>query len=458
MALEKTYNWHNWSGSIQSHVRQFVQPSSIEELARLIGSYNRAGRHVRVVGAGHSFTPLVKTNDILLSLDKLQGIESVDAASSTAIVLAGTRLKRLGADLLAQGMAQENLGDIDVQSIAGAISTGTHGTGIQFGSLSTQIEGFTLITANGEILECSNEQHPEIFKAAQVSLGMLGIIVKVKLRVVPAKKLHFESRRETLSSCLAQIEDYKNKNNHFEFYWFPHTEAVQTKFLNETTATVTGSNLWGRFNKVVLENGLYWLLSESCRLFPSASKSISHISALGVASVKEVDYSHRLYATPRMVRFQEMEYNIPAEHFSTVLAEIKESITRQQTRVHFPVECRFVHEDDIWLSPAYQRPSAYIAVHMYRGMPYREYFQQIEEIFKRYQGRPHWGKMHTQNGSSLAQLYPRWDDFKRIRAELDPHGLFLNDYLQRLFAIETLPSSHSFQATALKDSTESQSS
>lgn len=437
MALAKTQPWHNWSGSVASNIRQLVKPASIEELADLIGNYSREGRHVRVVGAGHSFTPLAKTNDILLSLDKLQGIESIDADGSTATILGGTRLKLLGDKLLAQGFAQENLGDIDVQTIAGAISTGTHGTGIHFGSLSTQVVGLTLITANGDILECSAEQHPEIFKAAQVSLGTLGVIAKVKLRVVPAKRLHFKSQREKLSDCLAQLEDYKNSNDHFEFYWFPHTESVQTKFLNQTSAAVTGNNLWSSFNKVVLENGLYWLLSESCRLRPTLSKSISNISALGVASVSEVDYSHRVYATPRLVRFQEMEYNIPVEHFTTVLAEIKESISTHHTQVHFPVECRFVHEDDIWLSPAYQRPSAYIAVHMYKGMAYRAYFQQIETIFKRYQGRPHWGKMHTQDGTTLASLYPRWHDFQRIRAELDPQGLFLNDYLQRLFAINT---------------------
>ncbi len=433
MATGQTKSWHNWSGSVQSSPREIVKPGSINHLTKAIGAYGREGRHIRVVGAGHSFTPLVQTDDVLMSLDQLQGIEAIDTERQTVTVLGGTRLKALGEALLAQGVAQENLGDIDVQSIAGAISTGTHGTGIRFGTLSTQIDGLTLVTSAGELLECSPNQNSEIFKAAQVSVGTLGVIAKVRLRVVPAKRLRFQSHREKLAKCIANLDQYKQQNSHFEFFWLPYTQWVQAKFLNETDAPATGSNLWGKFNKVVLENGVYWMLSECCRLAPRLCQPISKFSATAIASVNEVDYSHRLYATPRMVRFQEMEYNIPAEHFKTVIAEIQECITRQQFAVHFPVECRFVHADDIWLSPAYQRESAYIAVHMYRGMPYQDYFQHIEAIFKRYQGRPHWGKMHTQTAESLAALYPRWHDFRRIRAALDPQGIFLNDYLRRLF-------------------------
>jgi FAD/FMN-containing dehydrogenase len=285
-------------------------------------------------------------------------------------------------------------------------------------------------------LTCSAEQHPDIFKAAQISLGMLGVIVKVKLRVVPAKRLQFHTRREQLHVCLEQLEDYKQNYSHFEFYWMPYTEWVQAKFLHETDEKATSSNVWSVFNKIVLENGVFWLLSEISRIFPTSAPTISKISARGLSTTSEVNYSHRLYATPRAVRFQEMEYNIPSEHFPAVLNEIRACIDKHKFAVHFPIECRFVHADDIWLSPAYQRPSAYIAVHMYKGMAYQEYFRQIEEIFRRFQGRPHWGKLHTQNAESLAALYPRWQDFQRIRSSLDPKGLFLNDYLRNLFAIK----------------------
>jgi FAD-linked oxidoreductase len=437
MSIRQTERWSNWSGSVKCAPHQVVKPRNIEELAQIIGQYGRDGRHVRVAGSGHSFTPLVQTGDVLMSLEQMQGIEAIDTTRGTATVWGGTWLKNLGNALFERGLAQENLGDIDEQSITGAISTGTHGTGVHFGTLSTQVEGITLVTASGEIIECSPGQNPDVFKAAQVSLGTLGVIAKVKLRVVPAKRMHFQALRTKLADSVANLEKYKQENSHFEFYWFPYTDWVQAKFIKETTDPETTGSFWSNFNKIVLENGVFWLLSESCRLVPGFSKSVCRISGQSIANVEEINYSHRLFTTPRWVRFQEMEYNIPAEHTSAVIAEIQECIERHQFKVNFPLECRFVHADDIWLSPAYRRESAYIAVHMYRGMPYKPYFRHIEEIFKRYQGRPHWGKIHTRNAGELAELYPRWHDFRRVRAALDPQGIFLNDYLRELFDADT---------------------
>ena len=452
--------WSNWSGSVQCMPQEVIYPESIEKLSEVIRTHSQQGRHMRVVGSGHSFTPLVQTGDILLSLDRLQGIERIDADrknGGTVTVLGGTNLKRLGDDLLARGLAQENLGDIDVQSISGAISTGTHGTGMRFGTLSTQIEALTLVTATGELLECSPETNADIFKAAQVSLGTLGVIASVKLRVVPAKSMHFQSHSERLSDCLAKLERYKQENEHFEFFWFPYTNEVQAKFINVTTAPASTRNLWntlwGNFNKVVLENGVYWVLSEGCRLVPRLCQTVSNISAHAVATVDEIDYSHHVFATPRWVRFNEMEYNIPAQHVSTVIEEIRACIDQHQFAVHFPIECRFVHSDDIWLSPAYQRESSYIAVHMYRGMEYKPYFRHVEEIFRRYDGRPHWGKMHTLDARRFAELYPRWHDFRRIRAMLDPQGIFLNEYLSQIFDAEKdIPSQENTSAVKIDTS------
>jgi FAD-linked oxidoreductase len=433
MSILQGERWQNWSGSVQGTPRQIALPGSLNELVQRMSTFARDGRRVRVVGAGHSFTPLAQTDDVLMSLDNLQGIESIDSERGVATVLGGTNLKLLGDTLFARGLAQENLGDINVQSIAGAISTGTHGTGVNFGSLATQLEGLTLVTASGDILECSPEKNPDIFKAAQVSLGTLGVIAKMKLRVVPAKRLHYQGHRKKLVDCLTNLEQYKRENTHFEFFWLPYTEWVQAKFLNETSDPPSKNTLWGNFNKIVLENWVYWLLCASSRAIPRLSKSVCRISASSIANVEEINYSHRLFSTPRMVRFQEMEYNIPAEHTGAVFNEIQECIERHQFAVNFPLECRFVHSDDIWLSPAYQRESAYIAVHMFKGMPYQAYFHHIEEIFKRYQGRPHWAKMHTRSAGELAALYPCWQDFRRIRAELDPQGMFLNSYLRELF-------------------------
>lgn len=442
-------HWQNWSGSVHSTPREIVQPTSIAEVAQQVGAFGRSGRHVRVVGAGHSFTPIAQSDDVLMSLDKLQGIIAIDAEHSTAKVYGGTRLAALGAALNEHGFAQANLGDIDQQSIAGSISTSTHGTGVNFGSIASQVVGLTLVTANGDVIECSTDQHPELFKAAQVSVGMLGVIVAVTLRVVPAKRLRLQTRRERLSTCLEHLESYKHENAHFEFYWFPHTDATQVKFMNETDAPATKSTIGANFNKIVLENGALWVLSESCRLFPRISRRVSKTMVAGITPLDEVNQSHKLFATPRMVKFQEMEYSIPADQFTTVLAEIRERVDQQRYRVNFPIECRFVKGDDIWLSTTYGRDSAYIAVHMYRGMEYATYFREIEEIFTRHEGRPHWGKMHTRDAAYLAACYPHWDDFRRIRAELDPHGVFLNDYLRRLFAVDVpVPMSATFSDIA----------
>ncbi|GJN76049.1 hypothetical protein PLICBS_010160 [Purpureocillium lilacinum] len=351
--------------------------------------------------------------------------------------MGGTRLRWLGEELRRRGLAQENLGAIDAQTIAGAVSTGTHGTGPAFGSLATQLAGLTLVTASGALLECSPEQDADIFKAAQVSLGMLGIIVKVKLRVVPAALLHYHERRGKLSETLRDLERHKQKNDHFEFYWFPYTDRVQARYLNRTNSRhVNKHSCWRRFNQFAVENYARGLLSEMCRLVPSFCKVACRLSGRCVATVDEINYGHRLFPAPRLVRFHELEYSVPAEHAITVLRQVQRSIQEHRFAVNLPVQCRFVSADDIWLSPAYRRDTAYIAVHMYRGMPHEAYFCSMQDIFKKYSGRPHWGKMHTCTASELRALYPRWEDFQRVRRHLDPEGIFLNEYLRTLFGTD----------------------
>ncbi len=433
-------NWRNWSGSVHSHPREVIMPASIDELAQRVAEISRAGRHLRVVGAGHSFTPLVGTDDALVSLDRMQGIIRADEAAGTVTVLGGTRLFRLGPDLQARGVAQENMGDINQQSIAGAISTGTHGTGAGFGSIATQVEALTLVTANGDVLECSRAQNAEVFDAARVSLGALGVIAAVTLRVVPAKRVRLVTRRERLSHMLEHLEEYKRDNSHFEFYWFPYTDGGQTKFVNETDDATSGGGLWANFNKIVVENGALWVFSKASQLVPPLAPTICKISLAGISPLNEVNDSHRIYATPRMVRFQEMEYSIPADQFTTVMGEVQARITQRRYKVNFPIECRFVRGDDLWLSTAYGRDSAYIAAHVFRGMPYKDYFAGLEEIFTRYGGRPHWGKHHTRDAAYLAAHYPRWADFQRVRAQMDPNGVFLNDYLRGLFGVDAVVS------------------
>jgi len=404
----------------------------VSDIIAIVRECRERGCGLRVVGAGHSFTPLAWTDGVLISLDRNAGLEHVDPAAAQATVRAGTQIKVLGELLFAHGLGQANLGDIDVQSIAGAISTGTHGSGATLGSISTQVVALTLVTAAGELLECSETHHREIFKAAQVSLGALGIITSVTLQLLPAYRLDYTWRRETLDECLSNIADYWRENRNFEFFWLPYSDGALTKRMNITDAPAREKNVLRQFNELVLENGVFWAFSELCRRFPAASPRVSVLLSKLISGGRDVNYSHKIFATPRLVKFQEMEYSLPAENLTAALRALDACIRRQRFLVHFPVECRFVRADDIYLSPASGRDSAYIAVHMYKGMQYRAYFDAAEAILRAYGGRPHWGKMHTLTAHELRPLYPRWDDFSAVRRQLDPEGLFLNAYLRTL--------------------------
>jgi FAD-linked oxidoreductase len=425
-------SWQNWSGSVTAQPQAIRYPASLDEIAAIVREAHARNVNVRVVGAGHSFTPLVQTDGVLVSLDRFAGIESVDFAARRATVRAGTRIKALGEQLFAHGLAQENLGDIDVQSIAGAISTGTHGTGITLGSLSTQVVGLTLVTGTGEVIECSEQQHRDIFKAAQVSFGALGIIATLTLQLALAYRLDYTWRREPLAGVLDGLERERQAERNFEFFWFPYSEWAQVKRMHVTDAPAQPRNVLRKLNDLVLENGAFWVLSEVARRFPAASARIARLCGDLVGSGHDINYSHKVFATTRLVRFQEMEYSLPAEHMAAAIRAIAAYIRRERVRVHFPIECRYVHADDIDLSPAHGRDSAYIAVHMYRGMPYRDYFAGVEAILRGFGGRPHWGKLHTLTARELQPLYPRWEAFQAARRRLDPAGVFQNAYLKTL--------------------------
>lgn len=431
---QDSLTWSNWSGNVQASPQTVRYPDSIEAVVEVVRMCRQEGRKLRVVGTGHSFTPIAASNDVLVSLDRMQGLVRVDPEARTATVWAGTKLKLLGEKLFEHGLAQENMGDINVQSIAGAISTGTHGTGREFGNMATQVIGMTIVTGTGEVLECTEESHPEWFKAMQVSLGVLGIIVQVTLRLQPAFKLAYESKRIPLKSCLQQLSVLADENRHFEFYWFPYADPCQVKLMNETNAKVTNRKVRDYISDVLLENTAFHLLSEVCRKLPRMSPSVSRLSASQVPVSRKVNYSHQMFATQRLVRFNEMEYNIPAAAMPAVIEEMRETMAREKFDVHFPIECRYAKGDDIWLSPAYERDSAYIAVHMYKGMLYEDYFAAMERIFLRHGGRPHWGKMHSLQAAQLKEIYPMWERFCAIRETLDPDRILLNDYLLKLFA------------------------
>jgi L-gulonolactone oxidase len=433
MSTTTTRSWQNWAGSVSATPAAMPAPDSLEAIRAIVRDVAARGGCLRVVGAGHSFTPLVATNDTIMTLDGYAGLVSVDAGSAQAVVKAGTRLYDLGTGLAAHGLAQENLGDINVQSLAGALSTGTHGTGAGLGVVATQARALTLVTGDGEVVRCSESERPELFKAAQVSLGALGVITEVTLQAMPVYKLKATKGPARLDDLLANLETHKRDHRHFEFFWFPHTDRAQVKFLDVTNepAETPGFGKWA--NDVVLENGAFWALCEASRVVPAFAKTASRIAGAAISGSTEVNWSHLIFATPRMVRFLEMEYALPAESLSAALEEVRASIAREGFAVNFPLEVRFGRGDDIWLSPAYGRDTAYVAVHMYRGMPHEAYFAALEAIFIRHGGRPHWGKLHTQTAATLRDLYPMWDAFQAQRTELDPQGVFLNDHLRKLF-------------------------
>lgn len=424
--------WKNWSRSVVSHPEKILYPSSIEEICSLVKEAGKLGKKIRVVGAGHSFTKLVKTDSWLVSLDRLSGIVELDTENETVTVLGGTRLFHLGEELAKAGYAQENLGDINVQSIAGAISTGTHGTGKVFGNIPSQVVEMTIVTASGELMTLSETENPSYFRAGLVSLGSFGIIVRVKLRMIKCPVYEYKSDKVLFSELLEKLDHFIEANRHFECYLFPYSDSVQIKTMNMTKKQPQSLKLH-RFEALILENYLFFLLSEMCRMFPKMTRSVSRLAAKTIGRTMIAAHSYQLFATPRLVKFNEVEYCIPREQMKSALQEIQEMIERNQYEVHFPIECRVVKADDIWLSPSYQRESAYIAFHMYKGMPYEKYFFDMETIMKKYDGRPHWGKMHKRTSQELELLYPKFTDFLELRKELDPDGMFLNEYLEGMF-------------------------
>jgi FAD/FMN-containing dehydrogenase len=287
-----TTSWHNWSGSVTARPESIRNPATLDEIVGIVREARARGTKVRVVGAGHSFTPLVETDGVLISLERYAGLESVDHVTHQATVRAGTTIKALSQALHSHGLAQENLGDIDVQSIAGAISTGTHGTGIALGSLSTQVVGLTLVNGVGEVVRCSEQQHRELFKAAQVSLGALGIITLVTLRLVPAYRLDYTWVREPLSATLERLDQERDANRHFEFFWFPYSTWALVKRMNTTQAPADTNSVLRQVNDLVIENGVFWLLSEIARRFPSTSAQVARLCGALISGGHDVNHSH----------------------------------------------------------------------------------------------------------------------------------------------------------------------
>jgi L-gulono-1,4-lactone dehydrogenase len=425
--------WRNWAGDERCLPATLERPSASEEIAAAIGRAAARGQRVRVAGAGHSFSDIVATDGCLLRLDRMTRLLDVDRASGLVRVQAGITIGELGRRLAEHGLAQENLGDIDVQSIAGAISTATHGTGAGLRNISAQVAELTLVLADGSTLQCSRERDPEVFRAALVGLGALGAIAEVTLRCVPAFTLHAVDEPAPLGQTLERFEELALGNDHFELFVFPHADTALTRTNNRTDEPPRPRGRISAYaNDVLLANHAFGLLCRAGRRMPGRIAQINRLVTRLAGRSERVERSTAIFASPRLVRFTEMEYALPREHTPLAVRRVLETIERRGFAVPFPIEVRTVAADDALLSPAAGRESGFVAVHMYEGMEWEPYFRAVEEIMDELGGRPHWGKRHFQTAASLRPRYPDWDRFQAVRARLDPEGRFANAWTDRV--------------------------
>lgn len=385
--------WSNWSGSVTSEPRRIVRPRTEEDLVSAMRGAAVDGLNVRVYGTGHSFMPLAATDGVLISLDDLQGIVSCDPSRMTATVWAGTKLTRVGELLLERGFAMEQLGDINVQSIAGAIGTGTHGTGPSLRNIPSQVVGLRIVTTGGEILECTTESDPDLMRAARVSMGTMGVFSTVTLRVLPAYQLHERIWQLGADDCLEQLDDLIAATRHFEFFWYPRTDRCECKRLQPTTED----------------------------------------PATPLPEGERVGWSANILPSVREMKFNEQEYSVPAEAGPDCFRAVRKRMLSHHPGVVWPVEYRTLAPDDAHISTAHERATVAISIHQDARLPFHEFFDDIEAIFVAHDGRPHWGKIHTRDAAYLRRQYPRWDDFCAARDRMDPAGRMLNPYLAGLF-------------------------
>jgi L-gulono-1,4-lactone dehydrogenase len=425
--------WCNWAGDESCRPKAVVHPGSIEEIAAAVMRAEREGLRVRVAGAGHSFSDIACSDGMLIVLDRFQRVLEVDRESRLVRVQGGITIAQLNARLAGEGLALENLGDIDVQSIAGAISTATHGTGARLPNISSQVVALTLVLADGSTLECSHEADPDLFCAARVGLGALGVVAEVTLRCVPAFTLLGVDAPAPLAETLERFDELTLANEHFEFFVFPHCDVALTRTNNRTEEPSRPRGKVSEYaNDVLLTNHAFELFCRVGRRLPSRIPEINRLVTRMAGSSKRIDRSDRIFASPRLVRFTEMEYSLPRERTTEAVRRVMDMIVERGFAVPFPIEVRTVAADDALLSTAHGRDSGFVAVHMYCGMQWRPYFEAVEEIMGSLDGRPHWGKRHFQTAATLRPRYAEWDRFQAVRARLDPDGRFANAWTDRV--------------------------
>lgn len=426
--------WTNWAGNMISYPGEMYLPRSIEEVGSIVKRAREKKKTIRVTGAAHSFSAVAMPEHIALSLHELRGLIHLDKDKQEATLWAGTYLYEIGPLLADYGFALINMGDIQEQTIAGAVSTGTHGTGVTLGSLSSTVMRWGFVDGTGEYREHKRGEDA-VSEALHVSLGMLGVLVKVTLKVMPLYSLHYVGTREQLSNGLTKFAADIRRNRHVEWFYFPGCETIQVKRMN-AVAPVFQSEWSKRVETLklqIVENGAFYAVSELCKWKPSLSGTISKLSAASVVEGEKTGISYEIYPSPRSVKFQESEYAIPLTQFEACMEEIHETFTSGAFNVHFPLECRTTAGEAGYLSPTQGEESAFIAFHMYKGMSEEPYFKWVHTLMMKYNGRPHWGKQNYLTAGYVRELYPNVEEFLAIRAQYDPDEVFMTNYLKKLF-------------------------
>lgn len=427
--------WRNWGRNQLARPQRVAAPRDVDEVSTLVQDAARDGLRVKPVGAGHSFTSAAVTDGVQVRMTSLDRVLAADPSTGRVTVQAGIPLHRLNQELEGRGLAMTNLGDIDRQTISGATSTGTHGTGARFGGLSTQIAGLQLVLGDGSVVECSAEARPDLFAAARVGIGALGVVTAVTLQCVPKFLMHAVEGPMRFDEVLERLDEFVAETDHFEFYWFPHTDRTLTKRNTRLPGDAEASPL-GRWKSWVddelMANFAFGLTQRTGHSAPRLIRRLNRIAGGSVGGREFTDVSHRVFVSPRRVRFREMEYAVPRESIRDVVRGVRDWIDTSGEPISFPIEVRFAAADDIWLSTASGRESAYVAVHQYFKADYERYFRAVESIMSEVGGRPHWGKLHFLDATTLRERYPRFDDFRRVRDEVDPQRVFANAYTERV--------------------------
>lgn len=425
--------WRNWSGLTTTTPTEVFRPHTTEDVVAAVVRARELGTTVKMPGTGHSFTGIAAPEGILLEPVALTGLISVDHEAMTATAYAGTPLHVLNATLAQKGLSLHNMGDIAEQTIAGATSTGTHGTGGVVASLSAQIAGLQLVTGTGELVTADAEQNPDVFAVARLGLGALGILTTITFKVEPLFTLEAHEFPMLWAEAMDTFETMAEENHHAELYWFPHTDRILAKANNRV---LDDPEPLSRFREWLddqfLSNTMFGVVNRIGNARPSLIPRINNLSGQMLSERTYSDVPYKVFTTARSVVFREMEYAVPREVGLDALRDVRRWIDASGINISFPIEVRTTPADDIALSTSTGRPSMYLAFHMNPQTDHTAYFKGVEDILRGYDGRPHWGKLNTRTAADLEPTYPRWAEFQSVRDRHDPDRVFSNTYLRRV--------------------------